>query len=520
MNARRTRTPDRSLLCVVALSLAACGGEPDEPRFTKLFTSDHFVYYVEEGVDPPCDGTREWIEHFYSVNAKFMGATLAPGARIEYHYAPNGFSGVCPADVSGCTFGTTIYSKQPAHAHEIVHANASLVGDAPALFSEGLAEVLSCGRTGDIGGAIDLSDPIESLVETAAFRGYKKIKYGPYGTSAVFVRYLIDRFGSSRFFSFYARAPSDGGRQEIEEAFQAEMGVRLDDAFSDWRTKPPPYFGDRCLRLMECDPSIPALAGHPAAGSGAGGDVEVALGCGPNAALPVLREAILRFEVPEDRIVHLTTEPVLSDPQSIPRVKFYRCGGGDVVGTGNATSGRVAGADGAFHVDPARPGAAFALDVPPGEYVAWFDANEIGVEARVRVDLAEQPSPMRSAACQAAEEPLALDDKHPTRLASRWIERPCQGPWCPGQSWDVSIGATGGALEVVSCGAEFSPGEIYICSDPCPEDASECEVLVLDPEGGRVQSKQIFEPGAVLHLGAPAAVYADRFVVQLRVAPQ
>ena len=72
----------------------------------------------------------------------------------------------------------------------------------------------------------------------------------------------------------------------------------------------------------------------------------------------------------------------------------------------------------------------------------------------------------------------------------------------------------------MSRGAEFSPGEIYICSDPCPEDASECEVLVLDPEGGRLQSKQVFEPGAVLHLGAPTAVYAERFVVQLRVAPQ
>ncbi|APR87955.1 hypothetical protein A7982_13304 [Minicystis rosea] len=36
----------------------ACGcGGPDS---TELFTTEHFVYYAEEGVTPPCDGTRRY----------------------------------------------------------------------------------------------------------------------------------------------------------------------------------------------------------------------------------------------------------------------------------------------------------------------------------------------------------------------------------------------------------------------------------------------------------------------------
>jgi len=130
---------------------------------------------------------------------------------------------------------------------------------------------------------------------------------------------------------------------------------------------------------------------------------------------------------------------------------------------------------------------------------------------------------MRNTACQAAEQPLALDDEHPTVLASRWIDRPCQGPWCPGQSWDVSIGATGGALEaqVVADEANLSPGAIYLCSEPCPVDASQCEVLDLDSANLQpARSKQTFEPGAVVYLGAPAAPFTDHFAVQLQLIPE
>jgi hypothetical protein len=126
---------------------------------------------------------------------------------------------------------------------------------------------------------------------------------------------------------------------------------------------------------------------------------------------------------------------------------------------------------------------------------------------------------MRNPPCEPAEEPLILDDNHPTTLTSRWVERPCEGPWCPGQGWDVSIGAMGGALEAETLmSADFSPHELYICSEPCPQDAGSCEVVALNDQPAR--SKQTFAPGTVLHLGAPAAADAGYFAVTLRVAPE
>jgi len=260
---------------------------------------------------------------------------------------------------------------------------------------------------------------------------------------------------------------------------------------------------------MECDPSMPSLT-----------DTNATMGCGPWGG--ITNEALLRFEVPKDRLLHITMDPVETDPYFSVGVNFYRCAGGDAIGTfTRAIQARVDWADRNWHIDPAQPGGAVALDVLPGEYVAWFQGSE---ETGIHFDVEERLSPMRNTACQPAKEPLALDDKHPTTLTTRWIERPCQGPWCPGQSWDVSIGPTGGALEAqaLAFGTEpnFSPGELYICAEPCPKDTSKCEVLTLDPEGRPVRSTQTFAPGAVLHLGAPAAPFADRFSVRLRVVPQ
>ena len=508
----------RSLLAALAFAASGCGG----PEFTKLFTTDHFEYYIEEGVDPPCDGADQWLERYYEANAKFLGATLPPGERFAYYSARSKATVRCDPGASGCAKGKEIRASIAVFPHEIAHANGYLLGHPPALFDEGLAMIVGCMMGSDNPKLLDTSDPIELLVETDAFTTWREANgFGVHGASASFVRYLIDRFGAARFLSLFAQAAVDASRPEVEALFFLTMGESLDAAFSDWRTKPPLRLGDLCLKLMECDPSMPSLIEDLGDMSPSGlAHTEVTAGCGPNTASGANPEAIRRFEIPEDHLLRVVTEPV---QMGLPFVGFYRCGGGNALGSSEFTAPFRFDADNNLIVDPEQPGNAFALDVPPGAYVAWFSGAST-VEARVRVDVEPRRSPMRST-CQAAEEPLPLDDKHPTTLTSRWIERPCQGPWCPGRSWDVSIGATGGALEVqgVSNSDEpsSSPAELYICSEPCPEDPSACEVLTVGPADALpTRSQQVFEPGAVLHLGAPAAVAADHFALRLRVAPE
>ncbi|MDI3288141.1 hypothetical protein [Polyangium sp. 15x6] len=61
-------------------------------------------------------------------------------------------------------------------------------------FFKGLAEVIGCVGTMDIRGPVDTSDPIEELVETAAFNAWIGDEgFGVYTASASFVRYLIDQ---------------------------------------------------------------------------------------------------------------------------------------------------------------------------------------------------------------------------------------------------------------------------------------------------------------------------------------
>jgi hypothetical protein len=257
---------------------------------------------------------------------------------------------------------------------------------------------------------------------------------------------------------------------------------------------------------MDCDPSMPPLV-----------DEDVALGCGPTESYGEygLAEAIRRFSVPEDRTIHITTEmDVQPDAGIVPKVSLYRCSGGDVIGS----SAPAGGLPWSTPTDVVKR--SFALDVPPGEYVAWFIADR---GSRVHVDVEERGSPMRDAACQPADEPLLLDDERQTLLTSRWTERPCNGPWCPGKGWDVSIGGKGGALQVhalLSRKAEHSPTELYICSEPCPQDPSSCEIIPIDVANMQpVRSIQTFAPGTVLHLGAPAAPDGAHFVVLLSVGP-
>lgn len=501
------------------LVAAGCGDEsvsvPDArpSASTPLFTTEHFSYFVEDGdASDVCDGIAEWMETYYDAYAGFFGVDLPPGERIEYHLygSKESVQRAFGCEANACAKGTKIGAVYPFIAHEVVHAVGALHGDPPALFEEGLASVLDCAGAGD-SSKIDKTVPLEELVETQAFKAWF-LEYGHaalYAASKSFVRYLLDRHGTQRFLAFRAEVTRGDSRAEVASVFHASFDVSIDEAFADWRTQPPRHHGDSCLPVAECGPAIPELAS---------GDIR--LGCGTSGGENLAREALFRVQTSAGKLLHISTRPEYTDTAVSSVYELHRCDGGLVFGRAEHTAWYV-GVDGTLRFDPDQLWNASAIDVPAGDYVVWFASKE---DAALSLEVSERDTPMRGAECTVAEEPLLLGSDHQTTLASRWVDRTCDGPWCPGKTWDVSIGPDGGALEaqaavVINAVGEFSPRQLYVCSEPCPGDWSSCELLDLDTETGqRVRTAQVFPPGTVLRLGAPNSLDEEHFTIRLRAA--
>jgi hypothetical protein len=497
---------------IAAAFLSTLCGCTDQPVFEKLFSTDHFDYYIEPGAEPPCDGTGEWLERYYKANAKFFGAELPAGDKIEYHLvgSDESMAAVGCADVGGCAPPGRIYSLLPLHSHEIVHANAYSIGNPPLLFQEGLATMLGCTQTDDSLEQADISAPIEDLIDSDAFEAWRiEHGFGAYDAAASFVRHVIHTFGLPNFLAFYAQASHDGSSDDVKRVFKREFGLSIDDAFSSWRKLPAPLPGDLCLRLMECDTMMPLL-----------GDGDAKLECGPTGGFGAMREAVFKFQIEDDQSMHITTAPSQSAPIELSFVDFYRCESGNVSANNEYTFGFILDNKHDLIVDPHRSSLHHVLDAPPGDYVAWFMSP---AETQIHVEVEDSGSPMREG-CTPGVSPLPLMNNQELVLTTRWSDHACSGFWCPGHSWDVVIGSEGaiGWDPLFNNGAmaPFIPEKLYLCSDPCPTDPNACETLTLDANTGKpAQSKQTFAPGTIVHIGAPLAPLKEHFSVRMRLVP-
>lgn len=501
-------------LATALLSLQGCNAP--ELVFHKEFSTEHFDYYLEEPMEfRGCSDTKVWLERYYTGISKFLGVALPAGQKIQYHLMRSTYDprlGCTPG--IPCANGTNTYTWQYVGRHEIVRATASLLGNPPLLFQQGLAEVLGCGYDSDIHGPVE-KQWAESLVVSSYYEGNLVAAEEEYqATAGSFVRYLMDTFGTEKFLSFYAHAPRDGTRAEIDAVFEQEFESTLHDEFAKWVRLPALVPGDVCMRVMECDSAIPELAN---------GDVE--LGCGHEGYSFFPREGIFRFHIDNDTPKQIITEPLVTNPQAYSMVNLFRCDGGSALVAPTPTADfLVDGAPPTLEVDPDRNTRRFVFDAPPGDYFARFSSYREG-EASIRAEMVDAPSPMRDS-CSPAAAPLLVADNETIVLSSRWMDRPCTGFYCPGYGWDVQIGPSGGAIEVYPWTTEgrvlFSPTKIYLCTDPCPTIREQCEMLEFDPEASPklVQSNQVFAPGTVVHVGAPLAPYYEHFSVHMRVVPQ
>lgn len=496
-----------------AAALVTLCGCTEELEFEHKFSTDHFDYSMETRLErEPCDAAQQWLERYYEGISGFLGVSLPAGQKIQYHVVedPSDPRLECKPNLS-CAIGTNIYSWRYIGGKEIVRATASLLGNPPIFFQEGLAEILACDNF-----PWYADGPIENIFFTDLVRSRQyefQAEHGREGLQASagsFVRRLIDVHGKEKFFSFYAHAPYNGTNEEIETVFEQEYGTKLIDEFWNWALSPAPVHGDLCLRVMECGSNIPELTN---------GNVD--LGCAPDGYESGYKEGIFRFQIDNDRPKQVVTTPQVTDPQEISMVNLLRCSGGAALPTFTYTADfHVEGKPPVLSIDPVRTAKRLVFDAPAGDYVAWFRGKD---NAATLAEMVEAASPMRDGSCALAAEPLLMNENEIIVLSSRWMDRSCTGFYCPGIGWDVKIGPSGGIIETYPWTTEgrvmFSPTKIYLCTDPCPTSIDQCEQLTFEPDASPklVQSKQVFAPGTVVHVAAPLAPLHEHFSLHMRI---
>lgn len=506
----RRSLPARLIATTALVTLCGC---TEDLEFEKKFSTDHFDYYQIAGAKhEPCGAVEQWLERYYEGISGFLGVSLPAGQKIQYHEVAslNDPRLDCQPNIS-CALGTNIYAWNYVGGKEIVRATASLIGNPPIFFQEGLAEILACDDF-----PWDTDGPVEKIFFTDLVRSrqYEAVAAGGLDglrqSAGSFVRHLIDTHGKEKFLSFYAHAPYNGTREEIDAVFEQDFGTTLSKEFWDWGLRPAPVYGDMCFHVMECGSTIPELTN---------GDVE--LGCPPDGYDLFYRAGYFRFQIENDRPKQIITTPQVSDPQPSSFVNLLRCSGGGALPASTWTADVIIeGKPPVITIDPVRNSRRLVFDAPAGDYVAWFRGQD---DAAIHAEMVDAPSPMRDASCTPAAEPLPMNENATVVLSSRWMDRTCTGFYCPGYGWDVKIGPTGGAIETYPWTTEgrvsFSPTKLYLCTDPCPTSIDQCEQLTFEPEASPklVQSKQVFAPGTVVHVAAPLAPLNEHFSVHMRL---
>lgn len=241
-------------LAFLAPGLVACNSSPTGPSSTRTQPvggeSEHYVYYFATG--DTVDAT--WQEAYHRWATARLG--VSPARKIGYHkyrsrqdmgehtgnYQTNGYADPTRFEIH------TLWSIDN---HEVVHLLMSEIGQAPALFNEGIAVALqtnpATGNFDSVFNGIEVHTaargylasgtlvlPLDRILETTGFRSISDSTLS-YREAGSFVRFLIDRYGLDRVLAFFRAGggPNDSAAV-VKTRFLATFGVTLATAEEAW----------------------------------------------------------------------------------------------------------------------------------------------------------------------------------------------------------------------------------------------------------------------------------------------
>ena len=240
-------------IVLTVLAAAGCGGSsPSSPSRTPLLVvaeTEHYVFHAASAGS--VDTAWQEVYHRWAVGR--LG--VQPPRKIGYYkytsrqdmgdhtgkYNTNAY-----ADASAFEVHTLFSSDN----HEVVHLFISLIGDAPGLFSEGIAVAFSTDPTaGDFESKFNgvevhaaartyletgqLVLPLDRILDNESFRSIPDSVLS-YREAGSFVRFLIDRYGLDRVLALFPGGSYADSAAAVTGRFEAAFGVTVTQAEAAW----------------------------------------------------------------------------------------------------------------------------------------------------------------------------------------------------------------------------------------------------------------------------------------------
>lgn len=245
-------------LVLTASILVAC----DPPRPPMRYDSPRIAYYT----DSPELSDEELAPFFAEFEARVAYLTdilEVDAPKLHYSYVPEAedLDEYCgwPAGRrgSGCAYGTSLYSSNSVHVHEVVHGLSTALGNPPILFAEGLAQLLGNGSP--------LADP--SIWAEGDLRGLMDYDFFIASGSVLernlragaFAQFLIDSRGWRWFLDLYRDLPRDASNAAA--LLELRTGRSIAQLEEEWLAASE--FGRESLEVangFECGAFHPVIA--------------------------------------------------------------------------------------------------------------------------------------------------------------------------------------------------------------------------------------------------------------------
>ena len=240
-------------IVLTVLVTAGCGGSsPSSPSETPLpvvAETEHYVFHAASAGS--VDTAWQEVYHRWAVGR--LG--VQPPRKIGYYKYTSrqdmgDHTGKYNTNAYADTSAFEIHTLFSTDNHEVVHLFMSLIGDAPGLFSEGIAVAFSTDpKAGDFESKFNgvevhaaartyletgqLVLPLDRILENKSFRDIPDSVLS-YREAGSFVRFLIDRYGLDRVLALFPGGSYTDSAAAIRGRFEAAFSVTVAQAEDAW----------------------------------------------------------------------------------------------------------------------------------------------------------------------------------------------------------------------------------------------------------------------------------------------